>query len=56
MPRSEAIGRPWARAGLSQGIVTFMLGRRSITTGVKPDGMRRMPLGLPQGIDTFMLG
>jgi hypothetical protein len=32
--------------GLSQGIVTFMLERRSITTGVKPDGMHGMPLGL----------
>ena len=26
------------------------------TTGIKPDGMHRMPLGLPQGIVTFMLG
>ena len=42
--------------GLSQGIVTFMLGRRSATTGVKPDGMAQMPLGLSQGIVTFMLG
>jgi hypothetical protein len=25
--------------GLSQGILTFMIGRRSITTGIKPDGM-----------------
>jgi hypothetical protein len=27
-----------------------MLGRRSATTGVKPDGMVRMPLGLSRGI------
>ncbi len=40
---------------LSQGIVTFMLGRRSITTGIKPDGMHRMPLGLSLWIVTFML-
>ena len=33
-----------------------MLGRRSATTGVKPDGMAQMPLGLSQGIVTFMLG
>ena len=39
--------------GLSQGIVTFTLGRRSATTGVKPDGMVRMPLGLSQGIVTL---
>ena len=42
--------------GLSQWIVTFMLGRRSATTGIKPDGMVRMPLGLSQWIVTFMLG
>ena len=56
MPRSGAIGRPWARAGLSLGIVTFMLGRRSITTDIKPDGMHRMPLGLSLGMVIFMLG
>ena len=33
-----------------------MLGRRSITTGIKPDGMHRMPLGLSQGFVTFTLG
>jgi hypothetical protein len=32
--------------GLPLGIVTFMLGRRSITTGIKPDGMQQAVMGL----------
>ena len=41
---------PWVYPG---GSLAFMLGRRSATTGVKPDGMVRMPLGLFQGIVTL---
>jgi hypothetical protein len=32
-----------------------MLGQRSITTGIKPDGMHLMPLGLPPHVYPHLL-